>query len=634
MRKSWLIAVIGAMLSVGCAKNMEVEPELNMKEQFEQRKAIHDSRYETLKALEDKELGLLLWEEERAIYFREMRLSIFSTGYDFHYTLPQLYRLNDYASTDEMTDAYLQSLLAISSFDHRECMRYSGEQGFALQEGFLFPFRHSLNYSQMLFDDGDIQQLSDIADRQPATAASTFMGDHYCYTGTFGENEAQPVAVIGEFHAEFPQRILEFEFTAADVGSPVEQDGYIVTLLEFDENRYAIEIDAVEGQRMAFGNQDILAEAVTANGEYISWQGWQATERQPPARVRRINELLDDLIQRAERGSVDSATARTELEALRDTFNEEQGRTLYLGRAFSGRVDKAIVTLMVYSDDGEGVAHDLKLPVYSFPDSQVADEANLSALPEIPITAPVYHERAELRTSRVELNAQEMEDLIEATTWPGMPAEDGEPGSEQPAQVSWYYPSVQSDLFIEKSMRMLIFGVYKIDFYDENDQLVEDPELANIETEIPAYEFALGTIEYPFMAARLLYYPERFTGKPARVKGVIPVLVSTEFKESYAKNELPPGITLNGNQLIVDYAQLDALGLMGIKEKSPERRNPVFVKDSQGYLAEMTRKTVSYRGAGQSEVDVYYFYGEPETVEIWYQGEITTLDYEYDIKLD
>ncbi|RUO33088.1 hypothetical protein CWE14_07615 [Aliidiomarina soli] len=625
---------------------MDTEQEqssMSVKEQFEELERVHDARSAVLEKLEEnRELGQLLWQEQMGNFYSMMNLIPHQMHFDgFEYTQPELLHLHDYDDMAAMTEAYVQSLVPINSREHSLCLRYSHNQGFVLKEGFEFPFRHRLAYLQMTLDDGDVLQMPDVANGERETNDIVHRGDFYCYQGEFTADDPQPATVSAEFDAQLPANLIEFEFTAADVGETMEQDGYLVTLLEFEQGRYAIEIDAVEGQSMDFGSQDVLAEAVDEYGNYIAWRG---TEREPLHRAQRIDNLLDDLFNRADQGTLDEATARSELINLRDTLKEEQGRKLFLSRAFNGSVDKALITLMVYSEDSEEVRRELELPVYNSPAPMAASEENLRALPQIPLTAPVYDGRIQLRTSVVELNEELLQQQMRMVQYQHAPGE-GFAESEYSSHMSWFYPPVQSDFFLNKRDRAGGLHVLAtFDFYDEQGEPVEalEPEEteSNIEgtegpeSEARAYEYQHRKIEYPFMIGQLLFNPDQFTAQPASVKAKLPMIVAPNLiKDSYAKDDLPTGITLNGNQLMIDYAVFEPREIAEVTDEVTQRRNQVFVKDSHGYLAEIRKDTFFHPHLRRVAVDVYYFYGEPETVEIWYKGQTTLHEYEVELPL-
>ncbi|MEN3159159.1 hypothetical protein ABC502_12315 [Alkalimonas sp. NCh-2] len=641
MTKFKLVALCSTLSSVlllaSCVggKDMKQEQQ-SVKAQFEQLAAVNESRKALLAGLEDQALARLLWQEQHANYFTMLNLIPFHMGPgEFQYTQPWLLRLPDYADFAKLTDTYKQSLLAMSDYENSECMNYAGGKGFKLHEGFAFPFRHYLHFSQITFEDGRTLALPDAANNERATADIAQVSSGYCFTSPVTAESPQPATVQGELDIELPTALLEFKFTAADVGKTAEQDGYLVTLLEFENGRYVIEVDAKENVPLNFGNRDILAEAVDSHGQYLAWR---ATERTSTRNPQRIDALLESLYQRAEQGTLDETEARNELTALRDTLRAEQGRKLFLGRAFNGVVEQAHITLMVYASDSQPVSHKLELPVHNFPHPQRVDDGNLQLLPKIPLTAPVYSTLAEHRLPIVELDKAAMQQRVSMVQWHEA-GEGLDPEREHSGQIGWFYPPVQTDIFMSQQDRAgSIYVLATFDFYDAQGKQVVAREANEQESELVAFEYkpadkGLSSV-YSRMFGRLEYSPERFTNTPVRVKGSLPVLVAPNLnKQSYTTDNLPKGIRLTSNQLVIDYAVFTPLEVAEVSDNRTERRNQVFAKDEHGYLVEMVKQTYFHHQPKRTPVDVYYFYGKPETIEIWYRGKLAPVDYEFDIEL-
>lgn len=662
--------LVSALLIVGCAtsvKQAEQEPvmmnERTMQAHFAQLRASYVARTQLIREIKDTELAQMLWDYQRGNYLTRLR-QWHHQGFGFHafaYTQPALLHLHDYDDMTQMTEAYLASLSAITSRDHMLCAGDSGKQGFVFKQGFEFPFRYSLSYHQMTLSNGDVWQMPAVSQRQKPSDPIINRGEVYCYQQLLAADDPQPVSVSAEFHGQLPDNVLEFEFTAADIGKTVKKGGYLVTLQAFAQSYYTVEITASDDKRRNFANVDVLAEAIDRHGEYIASS---LTERQPPIREQKLEASLGDLIARAIQGTLDKASAEEELQALRERMQAEQEGKLYLSHAFHGVIDKALLTLQVYNDDNQGFVRELLLPVHNFANLPTAADAamakRLQALPEMQVTLPIYDGRAELRTALVDLDAAKTQERIETlqllrdtTNSPVIdflrkdsqrrdPQREGSLTKEYPAEVSWFFPPVQSDIFFPRRLRSGLFVLTKLDFYDKDGERVADPTLAgdpkliDFQNDIFGFEVRAGMKEFPFMVGRVQYRPDIFPRQPVRLKGVLPIAVALNpLKDSYTANELPAGITLKGNRLIVDYTVFKPRAMADVIDETVERQNVILVRDNHGYLAEIKRETLYYdhRHPERGRVDSYYFYGKPERVEIWYKGEQEYVDYEFDIQL-
>lgn len=633
------VGIIGVMLSAGCAGSKEVRQEdRTVYEQIQQRDELHDARFEVLKGLEDEELGRALYGQEMSNFRWMMDVFVFYAGIEkVEYTQPEFFHLNQYSDRDAMTEAYLQSLVAVNSWDHDACMRYSNEQGFTLNPGFEFPFRYWLTYTDMVLDNGDTLSFSSTANGEPGSGDIIDMRKEFCFAEARSEKSPRPVAVKGEFYAELPEQIVNFELSAEDAGNTLEKEGFLVKVLEFSEDYYVVEISIEDGTDPAklFKNEDILAEAVTDGGDYLASR---ATQREPMSEVYQENDLLEEAIAKAKKGNVDLEAVKKEFEAWQKDVKEVRAGKIYLARAFNGQVDKGLLTLMVYGEESQKVERKLELAVLDAPYSRTY-QIDLDELPELETTAPVYNDRLPVTASRAELTEQEIADSMALLHFPGYEFEkQKQQGIEPTGVINWFYPNVQSDVFIESGNRVAASAMAGHKFFDENNEPVQDAAEVELKKSGNLKNTDLGNIEfaYDFKAHSIEYYPERFTAKPVRFKAALPVLIAPNLtKESYAKDELPQGVSLNGNRLIIDYAEFEPRETIKRKAYEQERRrNEVFVKDSKGYLKEIKRQSLLFaHGRNEPPVDVYYFYGEPETFEIWYTGDVKMVDYKVDIDL-
>ncbi|MEE2025386.1 hypothetical protein [Alkalimonas mucilaginosa] len=609
------------------------------------------ARTQLIRQIEDTELAQMLWDYQRGNYLTRLRqwhprLSGFRA---FEYTQPRLLHLHDYSDMVEMTEAYLASLNVVNSRDLTLCANEAGKLGFVFNQGFEFPFRYRLAYRHMTLSNGDTWQIPAVADEQKPSGPIVRQGDVYCYQQPAMANAPQPVSVSAEFRGQLPDDVLKLTFTAADIGKTVEKGGYLVTLQAFGQNYYTVVVSAADDKRRNIDQVDLLAEATDRHGEYIADA---LIERRPSIREQKLEVLLGDLIACGIQGTLDKATAEHELQALDNRMLAEEEGKLYLFRGFFGVIDKAELTLLVYNDDNRGVVRELALPVYNFANVPAAGDATmderLQALPEMAVTAPIYDDRAELRTTLVELDAAKLEERIEtlqllrATTNAQMiaPAENDAAEKQYPAEVSWFFPPVQSDLFFPRRMRSGLFVLTKLDFYDKDDKLVKDPtlgidpKLIDYQNDIFGFEVRAGIAALPFMVGRVQYRPEIFLRRPARLKGVLPIAVLLNpLIDRFAPEALPAGITLVGNRLVVDYSVFEPREMADDIDETVERQHVVLVRDNHGYLAEIKQETWYHQDAEHKAVDIYYFYGKPETVEIWYRGKREYVDYKFDIQL-
>ncbi|MRJ44619.1 hypothetical protein KF946_10075 [Idiomarina loihiensis] len=594
--------------------HMDAKPKekVSMQQQIEQRKQLNTARYKQLRTLDDKALAKFLWMEEESNYYGVMEsLSLDMKPYEIEYSTSVLARLNDYDDSQTMSDAFLSSLLAVKRTDLMECRRYSDGHGFALRKGFSFPFAHELTLDALVLDNGEKLRIPDFTKGEMKTKDIVRRGETYCVPALSNKSAPQLTVIKGEFSTELPEKLLQFELTADDIGKTQDKDGYRVTLIEMNDYSYVIEVDVKTTSQTTLRKQDIIGEAKAKNGRYIRNR---IIDRVPMKNYERVESLLGELINQAANGNLNKSEAQKALDDLNERMGKDESSTLYSAFAFHGPVETAEVTILAGGESRKDVKQALELPVYSFAQKAPAKQIDFDALPTVKATLPIYNGSSEVNASYVDLSAEAMHDEIEIR----QRNITHDPGIKHPKQVFFHYPAVQSDLFIHIFERYDIADSSDVQFFDAGGKPV---------TEIDGKNSA-----FRFTVSRLEYDPELFSVPPTRVKANISVLTAPNIiKENYAKNDLPAGVSLEGNKLTIDYAEFTPREIEDVDSRRVERRNHVFSKDSQGYLAEIS--TLSLPRQDGKPVDVYYFYGHPESFEIWYKGETKSVDFELDLEL-
>lgn len=598
----------------------------SMQQLFKQHQATYESRQQALAELDDGALRELLSHEARNAYFSTINtFHLYGQPGDIEFSLPRVYRLSDYADVTSLQQAFVGSIQAFNTHNNPLCMRHTGNQGMQIQRPFRLPIRHRVDYKNIELANGEILTLPDTHQRETQAERVILAGDTYCYLGQDEDAEPPAVRLQGEFKAQLPSDVITFNFSANDVGQTFEQGGVRVLLEAFGTVSFALRIETDEDSTIEWLDQDIVTDAQDSQGHYLAHV---QSEREPLYVYERINTLLDDLFQRLAQNDLDYDTALAELEALDSELAAARGDAQFVASSFNGPVAQGQVTLLVYREDSQIVEQALDIPVHNMPTAHRADDG-LAQLPEIEPTAPVYSGQLPLRAERTELEADELAEAVQVARYL-MPGDVSHAELDYPGQVAWYYPPVQSDLLIDRRNRMWMPTMALFEFFDVEGNPVKDPEQSNLQAEKLGFEVNSKTVQSIHMIGRFNYDPERFTGVPVRMTAQVHMaLASNLTKQAYAVDELPAGMSFEHNRLVIDYSEFEPVE----SNSSPNlRRNHVFARDEQGYLAEMTFH--SLQGAGQSSVDVYYFYGQPSSIEVWYLGELDTPVYPIDVSLD
>ncbi|RUO33796.1 hypothetical protein [Aliidiomarina soli] len=631
--------LFSAIASTAKQDNVMVEDmtEAEIVQWYEQREALYNAHYDILESLADQDLAQLLWQEERANYFRGLeRMSFYAPAYNIEYQSAELSRMNDYAGTEALMNAYLDSLTALQNNFEPHCSPLGSQQALQLDEGFEFPFRYQLHYETATLANGDTLPFFDQSNPDRTYPSVVKSGDAYCILNSEQE-ELAPQSVSANFTAQLPAAFIEFEFSAQDLGKTLTQQGYSLTVQAWQNNRFEIYIDNPTndaGQR--FRPRDVVAEAQASNGHHLTWH---ATRRRPMAEVLLVDELVHDLIRRAQENDVNVDEARAELEALKRQFSQEQSNGVYFARAYNGDIDKVRVTLMIYEEGDSVIEKQLQLPVQQLVTEVPADAAVEQALAQLDITSAVYDKRISVNAEHAELSAAEMNDQIEQSNFSVFDPSSLRPG-DYPKQIAWFYPPLRSDLLLNRQKRVIKTSAAMLLFLDDQGKPLIDPGIeafyADLDGDIHyASELNFGGIEAPFMAARLDYDPELWPNRPASITGKISFVTAPNMRQvQYAIDELPSGLTFSGNRLTVD------LNAFNAPEAEPMKKDPALMtdyqlmaKDEHGYLALLHKQPVYVPEEREPRYQTYYFYGQPETIEVWYPGELDIVDFTVETEL-
>ncbi|PRY64098.1 hypothetical protein B0H98_1069 [Vreelandella songnenensis] len=595
-----LVCLVGAAYSLLAAASDENESHrertLRILKQQDRIIERHDARGSRLEEMQDQALAGLLWNESMEFIYEALGALALPAGpsYGNEYTEPRFARLNDYESPEALTDIYLKSHAVHFAVEHNhECL--------VVQEPFDYPFAKRLDWWEVAFDNGEVADLPDIS---PGPFSS--QQGRYCIVDYPVDHEAEPVALKGEFFTQLPDNVVALEFSAEDIGSTKSASGIDVTLVDMSEYAYVIEVNEAQSDALPLRDHDIVGEAISANGRYVSRN---SNRSEPLAYYLEFEVLLDDLVDRLAAGELDEEQIRQEIMAYREEWAQEE-HIHYKAFGFNGDVDTARVTLLARSEDAVEMRQEINASVFSR-HALITDEDAVSSL--LYFDRPVYDDRYILDGARSDYDSDELQSLIEVRKEQRRREylQDHEYGD----RVFFDYPAVASDLFIDSLERYQKPGKEGVRFFDAEGNRIA----------LPADHEQL----YRFMVSRVEYNPDTFPEYPARLEVTLPVQTAPDIvKQRFSLEALPEGIEIEGNALIIDHASFsfEAAGL------ESGTTSYFFAKDeSERYLQEVTNTSLPTESGEAREI--YYFYGLPESIEIWQQGEIEVIKLKMDTDL-
>lgn len=500
------------------------------------------------------------------------------------YTTSALARLEDYTNPAEMAEVFLRTLI-IETFSN----------SLKLQEAFSYPLLHKMDLNEVQLADGQVISVSEEYFPERPVIQAVRRGASidmvYAATGAVLDEQVQPIHVNGTFTTELPGAILQVEFGKNESGKSRQVGDYSVKLLKIDGHQVAVEIARIDGAMPEIETESIYIEARDKTGGFLDdrGSGWGN-----PEDFNKLIKALDLALEAAVKGELVEADSDVLFEKISDIGGLEEPKEIYGEVDFRGTPDRVRVTMLAPAG-GQQVSREINLPVLALERFRYAETPEL-----IEVSGPVFNHEIEaaLRDLPVDLTAKEI-----AT---GIPAKH----SGYDNSLSFNYPDVQSDIFIDGFSRFddVDPPLLSLTFLDAKG----DPITV---TDEGAYRLTIDRIEYD---------PALFPRPPVKVTGQVPVRRLTGMtRVAYAPDDLPKGLSIKGNMLLIDPEVFPAVG--------EEIR--LFATNGEGrFLSQV------HEGRIQTEsgmlLNIQYYYGEIGGVVMLERGDIETLPYVFEAALE
>ena len=499
-----------------------------------------------------------------------------------------LARLDDYADIQAMTEAFLDNLLATTWADYL-CVE--------ARRPFAYPLPHRIDWHGLRMDNGDTLPFAGqpgAADREETLMRHRF-DERYCFEKRPGADDAKPVALLGEFIGRVPEKRETFTFRSPEAGQQRTLGGYTVTLTATNNHGYAMEIRAEDGGPMPLDKRDVIAEGLDQDGRPLART---LVQTGAPALFELAGKEVDGLIERAKEENLTAAALEQHMAQAEARIRERTGDTHYTRVAFKGPVATARITLLDQDPEQPPMKRKLALPLKQVDGLNPTAQFDPEAIQAVPLPGPVYRSAVD---GPMELTAEEVPARLRIVQNDGRTP-------QYTHSVDFRYPKVESRRFLERDSERIVLkdGPNPITFLDADGQPIPLPEGDHSDY-------------YRFTVNRIDYNPERFSRKPVRVYADLRVRVFRDVHKSrHARGELPEGLQLQENRLIVDTEVIDT---------------PLFAVDDQGrFLKQALIRT--YQRKGQAPVEVIHFYGTPAALEIWTSDGPTEDAYRAEVELE
>ncbi|SED01546.1 hypothetical protein SAMN05216205_3932 [Pseudomonas mohnii] len=544
------------------------------------------------------ELGGSLLLLERA------QLKLDSKPVETEYGDDALAVLKHYPTPQALVDTYINGLFVLrkdSSSDYLIDLQPVFPFNFNIPAAFLFP--HGLEWQSVTLNNKRVIAFqpewseTDPGIQLSPSSSNLTSPDDLTVTYPFIEgldidhkNQPQPVSLQGKLEVIAPRRLYSFDLTKKDVGQTRTNDNLSVTLLKLTHNYAEIEFNnnaplAPEIDETPLN--PVIVQARDATGQFLTRSG---SINETASQIAFYQQQLAKMQQQ-----------KTWTDAFGKQLDEEQRafekqQTHHYSKVyFNGPIETLEVSLLDFS--GATVTRkDLNLPVRRF--DRHTTEKTIQPL-SFPVV--VYDDQASTWLKGAALTEEQLKKGVNISQSVDDPSA---------ARVEFSHLKSFNDELLGSSFNP---GDSPVSFFTEDSRGKRDEPI-----ELPAEAYQVdplrGTITYD-----LNLFPET----PAYVVGSMPLFLATVEKKPLDAHQLPKGLELKGNALVVDLKVF------------PDQDWRFFAKDDSGnYLKEILAVNHDASAEGPGLFAVHYFYGQPTQLETYQRTDLTTVQYGFEVKLD
>ena len=586
-----------ALLLGGCSPNDE-KRQVSLEEktaQFEKSlDAIADPKLKDAVA----ELGGSLLLLERA------QLKLDSKPLQTEYSEDALAVLKHYPTPQALVDTYINGLFVLhkdSSSDYLTDLQPVFPFNFSIPAAFLFP--HGLEWQSVTLSNKRVIPFqpewseTDPGIQLSPSSSNLTNPDDLTVTYPFIEgldvdnkNQPQPVSLQGKVEVIAPRRLYSFDLTKKDVGQTRTNDNLSVTLMKLGPNYAEVEFSnnlplAPEVSETPLN--PLIVQAKDSTGQFLSRSG---SINETAAQIAFYQKQLAQMQQQ----KAWSETLEKQLDEDQRAFEKQQTKH-YTKVYFNGPIETLDVSVLDFSS-ATVTRKDLNLPVRRF-DHDTTEKAIQ------PLTLPVvvYDDQAPLWLKGATLGEDQLKKSVSITQSVDDPSA---------ARIEFDHRRSFNDELLGSSFSP---GDSPVTFFTAGDNGKRDEPI-----ELPAEAYQIdplrGVITYD-----LNLFPET----PAFAVGSMPLFLATIEQKSLDARQLPKGLELKGNALVVDLKLF------------PAQDWRFFARDDSGnYLKEILSVTHDASAEGPALFGVHYFYGQPTRLETYQRTDLNTVQYGFEVKLE
>ncbi|VVO16623.1 hypothetical protein PS726_03872 [Pseudomonas fluorescens] len=544
------------------------------------------------------ELGGSLLLLERA------QLKLDSRPVETEYGEDALAMLKHYPTPQALVDTYINGLFVLqkdSGSDYLTDLQPVFPFTFSVPAAFLFP--HGLEWQSVTLSnkrvipfqpewsetDPGIQlspSSSNLTNPDDLTLAYPFIEG----LDIDRKQQPQPVSLQGKVEVIAPRRLYSFDLTKKDVGQTRTNDNLSVTLLTLTNN-YA-EIEYNNSAPLAPEVSDtplnpLIVQAKDSTGQFISRAG---SINETSVQIAFYQQQLAKMQQQKSW----SEALEKQLDEEQRNFEKQQARH-YSKVYFNGTIETLEVSMLDFSAV-TATRKNLDLPVRRF-------DANTTAKSIQPLNLPVvvYDDQAVGWLKGATLSEEQLKKNVNISQSVDDPSA---------ARIEFTHLRTFNDELLGTSFNP---GESPVSFFTEDAAGKRDEPI-----ELPPEAYQIdplrGTITYD-----LNLFPQT----PAYAVGSMPLFLATVEKKTVDARQMPKGLALKDNALVVDLKAF------------PAQDWRFFAKDDSGnYLKEILSVSHDASAQGPAQFAVHYFYGQPTRLETYQRTDLDTVQYGFEVKLD
>ena len=586
-----------ALLLGGCSPSEE-KRQVSLEEkiaQFEQSlETIEDPKLKDAVA----ELGGSLLLLERAQLKLDTKPVVTEYGED------ALAVLKHYPTPQALVDTYINGLFVLhkeSSSDYLTDLQPVFPFNFNIPGAFLFP--HGLEWQSVTLSNKRVIAFqpewseTDPGIQLSPSSSNLTTPDDLTVTYPFIEgldvdkkSQPQPVSLQGKVDVIAPRRLYSFDLTKKDVGQTRTNDNLSVTLLKL-ANNYA-EIEFSNSASLAPEIRDtslnpLIVQARDATGQFLSRSG---AINETAAQIALYQKQLAQMQQQ----KAWSEAFEKQLDDEQRAFEKQQARH-YTKVYFNGPIDTLEVSLLDFSE--VTVTHKyLNLPIRRFDPHTTEKTIQPLTLPVV-----VYDDQAATWLKGATLSEEQLKNSISISQSVDDPSA---------ARIAFDHPRSFNDELLGTSFNP---GESPVTFFTQDRNGQRDGPI-----ELPPEAYQVDPIR-----GDITYDLNLFPETPAYAVGSMPQFLATVDQQTYDTRQLPKGLELKGNALVVDLKLF------------PSQDWRFFAKDDSGnYLKKILSVSHDASAQGPALFAVHYFYGQPTRLETYQRTNLTTVQYGFEVKLD